>query len=130
MRDLTLEGIVARKPERTGSATKLLDPWVPLAVSQPVRLVDSLVFNVTVALRPFRLAVPRPSQATLRDTWLVFRIRGDAVTKEIRMADGKVVQASVQRGGVRVYACSERNLAGTLDKDRAKRLAAEYATVC
>ena len=130
MRRLTLEGLVVTRPQQTGAANSMLEPWTPLATSEPVALVDSLVFNVTVPVQPLLLAMRRPANVSLSQTWLVFRIRGDAVTNEIRMADGNVVPASVQPGGVRVYACSERNLAGTLDKERAQRLAREYATVC
>src|SRR5437762_6273264 len=46
MRDLTLEAIVARKPETQASSSKLIEPWAALATSRPLRLVDSLVFEV------------------------------------------------------------------------------------
>jgi hypothetical protein len=130
MRDLTLEAIVARKPEQEASSSKLIEPWTALATSRPLRLVDSLVFEVTVPLPPFRLSVSRQAGLNLHESWLVFRIRGIAVTNQIRLADGRVIPAQVRPGGVRVYACSERNLAGTLDKDRTRQLAKEYASVC
>ena len=130
MRDLTLEAIVARKPEKQTSSSNLVEPWVALASSRPRPLVDSLVFEVPVALSPPRLSVSRPPGLDLHDAWLVFRVRGTALTNQIQLADGRVIPAEVHPGGVRVYACSERNLAGTLDKDRARRLATEYASVC
>src|SRR5689334_23709833 len=52
MRDLTLEAIVARKPERQASASTLIEPWAALATSRPLRLVDSLVFEVNAPLPP------------------------------------------------------------------------------
>ena len=130
MRDLMLEALVARKPEKHGSSSALVEPWAALATSRPYRLVDSLVFEVSVPLSPLRLSVSRPGGVDLHDIWLVFRIRGTALTNQIQLADGRVIPAEVRPGGVRVYACSERNLAGTLDKDRARRLAKEYASVC
>ena len=130
MRNLTLEGIVARKPVKSASSATLVEPWSALAVSEPTKLVDSLMFNATAAVRPMRLSIARPSGAALRQEWLVFRIRGDAMTDAVRLADGTVVPASMRHGGIRVFACSERNLAGTLDKARAERLATEYASVC
>jgi hypothetical protein len=130
MRDLTLEAIVARKPDKQASSSKLIEPWAALATSRPLRLVDSLVFEATVPLSPLRLSVSRPAGVDLHESWIVFRIRGTAVTNQIRLADGRVIPAEVRQGGVRVYACSERNVAGTLDKDRARRLTKEYASVC
>lgn len=130
MRKLTLEGIIARRPDRTSSAATIVEPWSPLTVSKPTELVDSLLFSTSMALRPMTLSIARPRDTNLRQVWLVFRIRGDAMTDEVHMADGRIVPASVRQGGIRVFACSERNLAGTLDKARAKRLATEYASVC
>lgn len=130
MRRVTVEAIAASKPEKTGSSVQLARPWVPLAMSRPVPLVDSLVFNVPVPLQPFVAVIPRPPGTLLSETWLVFRIRGDMVTDEIRMADGRVVPGRDRRDGVQVYACSARSLAGTLDKERARRLATEYASAC
>jgi hypothetical protein len=130
MRDLTLEAIVARKPDKQTTSSKLIEPWAALATSPPRPLVDSLVFEVPVALSGPRLSVLRPAGLDLHDAWLVFRIRGTALTNQIQLSDGRVIPAEVRPGGVRVYACSERSLAGTLDKDRARRLAKEYASVC
>jgi hypothetical protein len=130
MRDLTLEAIVARKPEKTTSSSKLVEPWTALATSQALRLVDSMVFEVAVPVSPLRLAVSRPSGITLNESWLVFRIRGTAVTSEIRLADGRLIPAEVRPGAVRVYACSDRNLAGALDKARAQQLVRDYTSVC
>ena len=130
MRDLTLEAIVAQKPQEHGASSKLIEPWAALATSPPHRLVDSLVFEQTVALSPLRLSVSRPAGVDVHDIWLVFRIRGTALTNQIQLADGRVIPAEVRPGGIRVYACGERNLAGTLDKDRSRRLAKAYASVC
>ena len=130
MRDLTLEAIVAQKPEEHASSSKLIEPWAVLAASSPHRLVDSLVFEKTVPLALLRLSVLRPVGIDPHNSWLVFRIRGTAVTSQIQLADGRVIPSEVRPGGVRVFACSERNLAGTLDKDRARRLAKAYASVC
>ena len=130
MRDLTLDAIVVLKPETQASSSKLIEPWAALATSRPLRLVDSLIFEVAVPLPPLRLSVSRPAGLDLHESWLVFRIRGTAVTNQIRLADGRVISAQVRPGGVRVCACSERNLAGTTDKDRAQQLAKEYASVC
>ena len=130
MRDLTLEAIVAQKPPEHASSAKLIEPWAVLATSSPYRLVDSLVFEQTVPLAPRRLSVRRPGGIDLHTMWLVFRIRGTALTNQIQLADGRVIPAEVRPGGVRVFACSERNLAGTLDKDRARRLARAYARSC
>ena len=130
MRDLTLEAIVAQKPQEHASSSKLIEPWAALATSPPHRLVDSLIFEDTVPVSPLRLSVSRPAGVDLHDIWLVFRIRGTALTNQIQMADGRVIPAEVRPGGVRVYACSERNLAGTVDKDRSRRLAKAYASAC
>src|SRR5690348_2512863 len=118
MRDLTLEAVVARKPQDHASSSKLIEPWVVLAASQPLRLADSLLFEATERLTPLRLSLSRPAGLDLHESWLVFRIRGTAVTNRIQLDDGRVIPAEVRPGGVRVYACSQRNLAGTLDKDR------------
>ena len=130
MRDLTIEAVVARKPEDHTSSSKLIEPWTALATSQPLRLLDSLVFEVTQRLSPLRLSISRPAALDPERSWLVFGIRGTAVTNRIQLDDGRVIPAEVRPGGVRVYACSERNLAGTLDKERAGRLASAYASVC
>jgi len=130
MRDLTLEAIVAHKPQEHPSSSKLVEPWAVLATSPPYRLVDSLQFEQTVRLALLRISVVRPTGIDPHNTWLVFRIRGTAVTSQIQLADGRVIPSEVRVGGVRVFACSERNLAGTLDKDRARRLAKAYASVC
>lgn len=129
MRNLTLEGIVARKPAMAASSIELVEPWSTLTVSEPTKLVDSLMFGPAIPVRPMRLSIARPPDADLRQAWLVFRIRGDAMTDSVRM-DGRVVPASIRHGGVRVLACSERNLVGALDKARARRLATEYASAC
>ena len=130
MRDLTLEAIVAQKPQENVASSKVIEPWAALATSPPHRLVDSLIFEETVPLSPLRLSVSRPTGVDLHDIWLVFRIRGTALTNQIQLADGRVIPAEVRPGGIRVYACSERNVAGTLDKDRSRRLAKAYASVC
>ena len=129
MRDLTIEAIVGRKPQSKDSPSKLVAPWEALATSRQYPLVDSLAFEVPVSLSPLRLSLSRPG-VDLHYSWLLFQIRGTALTNQIQLADGRVIPAAVHPGGVRVYACSERNLAGTLDKARAKRLASEYASVC
>ena len=130
MRDLSLEAIVAQKPQEHASSSKLIEPWASLATSPPFRLVDSLIFEETVPLSPIRLSVSRPAGVDLHDVWIVFRISGTALTNQIQLDDGRVIPAEVRPGGVRVYACSERSLAGTLDKDRARRLAKAYASGC
>jgi hypothetical protein len=130
MRNLTLEGIIARKPAPGASGGELVSPWSALTVSQPTKLVDSLLFGIPLPVRPMRLSILRPQDTDLRHEWLVFRIRGDALTDSVRLPDGRVVAASFRQGGIRVFACSDRNLAGTLDESRAERLATEYASVC
>jgi protein-S-isoprenylcysteine O-methyltransferase Ste14 len=133
MRGLSIEGLLVTAPTgATADTTGAPPPWTELAASAPALLADSLLLGVPREVGAMRLAVARPRALDPRRSWIVFRIRGAAVTTPVHMADGTVVPSRVIEDGVRVYACAERSLAGTLDRERARRLseATTYGGAC
>lgn len=130
MRRLTLEPLLAGVPPRSASSEDRARAWVPLAVAAAVPLADSLEFDQPVTIRRLQWSIPRPENLALSQSWLVFRITGDAITGRVAMADGRITPSQVRVGGVRVFACSDRTLAGTLDRGRAKVQARSYTEAC
>ena len=130
MRRLTLEPLLAGVPPKSASAEDRARTWVPLAVATAMPIADSLEFDQPIPIRRLQWSIPRPVNLALTQSWLVFRITGDAVTGRVAMADGRVIPSRERVGGVRVFACSDRSLVGAVDKSRAKVQARSYTEAC
>lgn len=130
MRDLYIAALLATRGQSGDQSGQLPTPWLALAASDSVRLVDALHFGVPTRAGPLRLRVPRPPALDPTRTWLVFRITGMAITNAVRLASGQIIPTTRRPGGVRVFACADWNLAGYLDRGRAKSLARAYNAAC
>ncbi len=128
MRDLRIEALLVTSPPPAADVTRA--PWAPLAASAPQPLADSLLLGVAEPLPPMRFVVARPPGLDPKRSWVIFRIVGDAITTPVRYADGTTVASRPVEGGVRVFACADRSLAGRLDRRRAAALAVAYLSVC
>lgn len=105
-------------------------PWRAVAQSDSVRIADALRLGEPHAIPRIQLSMETHVPIDPRQTWLVFRVTGGAMTKEITMPDGKLIPARRVPGGVRVFACADWSLAGYVDRKRAKALARAYNAAC
>lgn len=128
MRAVTMEALLVRAPDK--SHGPLPTPWTPLATSAAQLAADSLALGVAQPLHPLRFAIARPSTLDTRRAWLVFRIRADGEATPVHLADGTLLAGRRVAGGVRVFACADRNLGGRVDKRRAARLKRDYLAAC
>ena len=130
MRDLVLEALVAER-----SPDGMREPGVPgawrvvaTAAAQPV--ADSVVVGVPVDVPRMQFVMPVTPALVARRAWIVFRVRGGAMSTPAVLADGTQLPSVLMEGGVRVHACAVRTLTGHLDRRRARRLAKDYLATC
>lgn len=141
MSDLYLSAIVAM-PDSTSLATVgtmqagVRHPktdrrgWSPLASSDSVLLIHELRYGETAPIPAIGLTVPGSFATDTRTLWLIFRIGGNTVQLMAPLTDGGPIRRSDLPGGVRVYACGDRDLLGRLDPTRARALKQAYGIAC
>ena len=132
MSTLTLRAFVAESDVTTAAAAAP-DPgnsskehgWRLIAQGNAQPLAAELSFGEVrpVPRSDFRLVLPRGVEASR--AWLGFEIAGDAIDPRVESRE-----RGTMRGGVRVYVCDPRSLAGQLDSVRAQRMRAAYGAVC
>lgn len=131
MRGVTLEAlVVAAPPPPPAGSLAPPPPWEALTQSARTVIADSLLLGVAHPFDEFTIAIPRPPSLDLARSWLVFRIRATGVATPVRLEDGTVLAGKDVADGVRVFACSERNLDGRVDRKRAKELRRSYIAAC
>lgn len=130
MHDLYIAALLATRGQNPSQTGQLPTPWVALAASDSVQLVDALHLGAPTRVGPLRLRVMRPRPLDPARTWLVFRITGTAISNAVRLANGEIIPTRARPGGVRVFACADWTLAGYLDRARARSLARAYNAAC
>jgi hypothetical protein len=99
--------------------------WRVLAESPSRPLADSLHYGEVRPIAPSRWRLALPSAGFGSEAWLGFAITGDAIDPRAESRERGIL-----KGGVRVYVCDPRNLAGEPDSLRAVRLAERYTGTC
>lgn len=130
MQDLVLEALLAEPSPDGMREPGVPGAWRVVAASAPQRIADSVWVGVPVPLRAMQFTLPLAPGVAARRAWLVFRIRGNAMSTELTMADGTRVPAALMTDAVRVHACTARTLTGHLDRRRARSLATDYLGTC
>jgi len=130
MRNLYITALLATSAPGHDKGGPPAQPWLAVAASDSALLTDALRLGTPKRLREFRLHIPMPHALDRARTWLVFRVTGIAVTREIQLADGRVIAPKDVSGGVRVFACADWSLAGYVDQLRARGLAHAYTAAC
>ncbi len=103
--------------------------WNPLASSDSVLLLTQLHYGERASFKDLRLVIPSAS-VPAGPSWIIYRISGNAVEMIAPMAPGGSMQRRDHPGAVRVYACGDRDLRGTLDSARAANLRRAYGIAC
>jgi hypothetical protein len=103
--------------------------WNPLASSDSVLLLTQLHYGERAPLRDLRFVIPSGS-ILVGPSWIIYRISGNAMEMIAPMAPGGSIQRRDHPGAVRVYACGDRDLRGTLDSARAASLRRAYGIAC
>jgi hypothetical protein len=129
MRRLYLTALLA-VPAPPGNAARPVEPWLDVAQSDSVLVAEALRLGERRALGGIRLRLARPAAVDPASAWLVFRITGAAMTREVHLPDGRTVAPKSVAGGVRVYACADWTLAGYVDRRRAAALRRAYTGAC
>jgi hypothetical protein len=141
MSDLYLSAIVAVADSTSRSVVSRIEGnsrhsmadrrgWTPLAASDSVLLVPELRYGETASLPTIALTIPGAFTNDPRTLWLIFRIDGNTVELSAPLHAGGAVQRRDLPGGVRVYACGDRDLLGQLDPMRARALKHAYGIGC
>jgi hypothetical protein len=104
--------------------------WSPLATSDSALIRQELRYGETAAMPRIRVSVPGAFANDRRTLWLIFRITGNTVALMAPLTAGGPVQRRDLPGGVRVYACGDRDLSGRVDPDRAHILKRAYGMAC
>ena len=130
MRDLVLEAVVAEPSPDGMREAGVPGSWRARLTSAPRPLADSLVLGEPVAVPAMSFTLPPLGPRTSRRTWVMFRIRGNAVGTPVQLADGTTMPAQLMTDGVRVHACAERTVSGHVDRGRARRLHDDYLATC
>lgn len=103
--------------------------WHPLASSDSVLLVKELHYGERAAFRAIELLIPSPALPA-GPAWIIYRITGDAVMMRPPLTPGGLPQRLDRPGGVRVYACGDRDVRGSFDPSRAASLRRAYGIAC
>ena len=130
MRNLYISALVATSADGSHVSGRPAPPWLELASGDSALVVEGLRLGEVRHVRHIRLSIARPHSLDPTRAWLIFRISGAAITKEVQLADGRVVAPKSVAGGIRVFACADWTLAGYLDRRRAKALARAYTAAC
>lgn len=127
---LTLRAFVAQSAEPTSStADQDAKPtghgWRLIAQGAAQPLASSLSAGEVRPVSRTEFTVILPPGTNTARVWLGFEIAGDATDTR----DDSKTHRPV-RGGVRVYVCDPRTLAGALDSLRVRRLRVAYGAAC
>ena len=125
---LTALFVVSRRTGREQS--ELHNPWRTVAHSDSLLVLDGLRQGERRPFGTMRLRIPRPVDFNPGKTWLVFRITGLVVQRGAYTV-GQPAEVNAPRfHKFRVFACAEWNLAGRVDRDRARRVRVSYLAAC
>jgi hypothetical protein len=103
--------------------------WRAIATSDSIPLVAQLRYGEHRSIHDLRLSLPLP-RPTDSSAWLVFRISGRVVDRRLDYPPRGVPRVGPVGGTTRVYACSDRDLRGSLDTARSNGLRRAYGLVC
>jgi hypothetical protein len=104
--------------------------WRPIASSDSVLVVDELHYGERRPFSPLDLMIRDTAQSPTEPLWLVFRISGNTVLISAPPAPGAAPTRRDHPGGVNVYVCGDRDVAGRLDPPRATALKRAYGLSC
>jgi hypothetical protein len=104
--------------------------WRPIASSDSVLVADELHYGERRPFRPEDLVIRDTAQSPTEPLWLVFRISGNTVLISAPPAPGAPPARRDHPGGVNVYVCGDRDVAGRLDAPRAAALKRAYGLSC
>ena len=104
--------------------------WSPLASSDSVAFARELHYGETMPVPATALAIPGSFATDPRTLWLIFRVGGNTVELMAPLTAGGTIRRRDLPGGVRVYACGDRDLLGRLDLNRARALKQAYGIAC
>jgi hypothetical protein len=103
--------------------------WNRLASSDSVLLLTQLHYGERAPFKDLQLVIPSGG-IPAGPSWIIYRISGNAVEMIAPMLPGGSIQRRDHPGAVRVYACGDRDLRGTLDSARAASLRRAYGIAC
>ncbi|HSQ30411.1 MAG TPA: hypothetical protein VLN49_11210 [Gemmatimonadaceae bacterium] len=104
--------------------------WRPIASSDSVLVVDELHYGERQPFSPLDLVIRDTAQSATEPLWLVFRISGNTVLISAPPSPGAAPERRDHPGGVNVYVCGDRDVAGRLDPPRATALKRAYGLSC
>lgn len=104
--------------------------WRPIASSDSVLVVDELHYGERRPFSPLDLVIRDTAQSPAEPLWLVFRVSGNTVLISAPPAPGAPPDRRDHPGGVNVYVCGDRDVAGRLDPPRAVALKRAYGLSC
>ena len=104
--------------------------WRPIASSDSVLVVNELHYGERRSVSPLDLVIRDTAQSSAEPLWLVFRISGNTVLIDPPTAPGGAPVRRDHPGGVNVYVCGDRDVAGRLDPPRATALKRAYGLSC
>jgi hypothetical protein len=103
--------------------------WNRLASSDSVLLLTQLHYGERAPFKELQLVIPSGG-VPAGPSWIIYKISGNAVEMIAPMVPGGSIQRRDHPGAVRVYACGDRDLRGTLDSARAASLRRVYGIAC
>jgi len=118
------------KPTRAAIRDPRTPPWSAIAESDSIHIADSLRLGEARRLPAMRFTLPRSASLDPKRDLLLFRITGNASTRDVHLANGTVIPARRNAARVRVYACAGWTLDGFVDTQRARGLAQAYSAAC
>jgi hypothetical protein len=104
--------------------------WRPVASSDSMLVVDELHYGERRSVNPLDLVIRDAAQSSAEPLWLVFRVSGNTVLIDPPTAPGGPPIRRDHPGGVNVYVCGDRDVAGRLDPPRATALKRAYGLSC
>ena len=112
-----------------GAAPAERRAWRPVATSDSVHVVNELHYGERVSMPRVRLTIPM-STPPRGVAWIVYRISGNAIEINPPSTPGGQSEQRAIPGGVRVYACGDMDVSGSLDSTRAANLRRAYGIAC
>jgi hypothetical protein len=104
--------------------------WKPIATSDSAFVISELHYGESASLRPLRLSVAMPDADAAQPLWLIFRISGNGVAYMAPLGADTSPRRREIPGGVRVYACGDRDIRGRFDQARGALLKRAYGVAC
>ena len=118
----TRSGDLTLFPERRG--------WREVALGDSVLIADQLRYGERSGFPDLRLHVPMPATSPSGRLWIIYRISGNTVELRPPETPGGPVRRLDHVGGVRVYACGDRDARGKIDEARREGLRRAYGVLC